>query len=224
MITRRSFIKILAGISPIFLTQFKLLAPLLNGISIQDSSNQTGEIYAGFLILPENVPIPEFITPGGSISLEGSGNAQKGKTTAFASISEIWDYVHFPIFAAGQLPSNYHFSTAVLYQFSETNEVWAVRLDYLPEPIEEGQINIWALPDFPRPFPVWPVRDPNNPEGELISPQKIQLPQPALMIPSMLGYDFTWILGDILYSISVENHPDYVIAENIARSLQRINL
>lgn len=221
MISRRSFIKILASVSPIFLPQFKWFSRLYQNTNSKATENLTGEIYAGFIILPENAPMPKFITPGKGISLEGNGTNRKGKSVLFGNISDISDYVHFPIFYPSQLPINFNLSAVVLYQVVETNEIWAVRLDFSSGTENEGQITLWALPDFPRPFPVWPIRDPKNPEGDLILPAKVQLTSPGLMIPSMLGYDFTWITGDILYSLAVENHPDYLFALNMARSLQQ---
>jgi hypothetical protein len=89
---------------------------------------------------------------------------------------------------------------------------------------QQPLISLWAQPEFPRPYPIWPVpASVYSEEGEplyIFPPEKIEFtPAPGILLPADEGHILHWIKGDILYTLVVEHDPLREATVDIARSL-----
>lgn len=183
-----------------------------------------GELYSGFFLLPEGAPVPDFVQKARGIILHGDDDLHDptlaGEGIQVNSLEELRGHISFPLYIPTTLPPNMQFINANVLRFVRSGEIWGVAINFGTGNTADGLISVWAAPEFPRPFPVWPVRFPFAYDSGPILPEKATLsPSPGVMLPSVLGYIFQWIRHDILYALVVENHPSREYAETIARSV-----
>lgn len=174
MLTRRDFIKLLAVISGNVL--LPPLNKLMRWLDLKDVSwgppetllpqtSSVGEIYAGFLLLPDGAPVLSNVKhpERGMPTFCGVGAGRGGPVPtavirSFSTAAEVAREVDFPIYTFSKLPDRLRPAGAKLIRH-ETGEVFAVVVDFQPHNGRSGDwettVSIWAQPEFPRPFPLW---------------------------------------------------------------------
>lgn len=189
-------------------------------------SEVEGEEYAGFLFLPEDYPIPEYVQKTQGISLCQTGHYKgesAGEALLLNNIDELKSLVTVPFFVPQALPSGIKFLSADLTRYVQTQNLWKASVYFGKEEDDTPLISVHALPDFHRPFPVWPVRLPYAHENGPIYPEKVNISlKPMVLLPSFSGYVFQWIEQDVLYSLVIEHNNNREIALEIAESLVQL--
>lgn len=178
--------------------------------------SETGELYAGFLILPDpdelpNVPIEE--TRHDEVEIVPLG-----------SVSEALTLVNFPIYALRTLPPGISFAGTYLEKYKSSQQPRTCTINYLSRQKSNLlAISVTALAEYSKPYPMRPVHKlkVSYEEIELIHPEKVSfLPTPGLAIPSAEGHVLLWIQDDILYSLISEHAASREAAVNLAKALE----
>lgn len=227
MITnRRQVLKILGASGALALAPLSGLARAgskANAAAPIDPS--AGELYGGFLLLPNGTPPPASIkAPRFGIPVmctQGQGQAT-AMGRHFGTHGDVRANTRLPLYTPRTLPANLQTQAdggdVIEYEFGA---VFAVQLDYKPavprSDVLQGSVTVWAQADFPRPFPMWFGPDER---GGNIQLEKVDfLPAPGLQVATPLGYVFHWIKDDVYYSLRVENNPSRADAQAFASSL-----
>lgn len=229
MLTRRNFIKFLAVVGS------GVLLPPLNKLRWLDLFNQhvswgppetllpptssLGEIYAGFLLLPDGAPVPPNVKypERGMPTFCGVGAGHGGPvptavSQSFSTAAEMAREVDFPVYIFSKLPERLRQAGATLIRY-ETGEVFAALVDFQSHNGRSGDwettVSIWAQPEFPRPFPLW-SSEPVEPGGPAVALEKVDfLPSPGVMVTTRQGAVFHWIRNDVLYTLIAEPGPSH---------------
>ncbi|MDH7475772.1 MAG: hypothetical protein QHJ74_17490 [Anaerolineae bacterium] len=144
MLTRRDFIKILAAMGTVLLSPLNRLKGLysFNGESSLEQSAtlpQTfplGEVYAGFLLLPDGAPVPPTVKypERGMPTFCGVGAGRDGpEPTAviksFSTVTDLAREIAFPVYTLSKLTEGLRLAGANLIQH-KTGEVslWSSRI------------------------------------------------------------------------------------------------
>jgi len=220
MLTRREFVKVLvamggsAMLSP--LGRLKRLysdEPSLE----QSTTSQTpliGELYAGFLLLPDGAPVPPTVKyPERGVPTfcgVGAGRDSLEPTPvirSFSAVTDLTQEVNFPVYTLSKLPEGLHLAGANLIQH-KTGEIFAAVIDFQSRHRHSGDwettVSIWAQPEFPRPFPLWSSK-PVEPGGPAVILEKVGfLPSPGVMVTDQQGAVFHWIENGVLYTLRAE--------------------
>lgn len=231
MLTRRTFIKTLAAVGGVILTPFDWLnrRGVFTLSHIQAPS--VGELYAGFLLLPERAPIPpivEYPEPGVPLVC-GVGNDQRrlkptSVSRSLTSAADLAREVNFRIYTFNQLPDGLRPRGAKLVRYT-TGKVFIASVNF--ESFDaigdgKGMVSITAQPYFPRPFPL-KSSDPVEPGGPAVVLEKVNfLPSPGIMVATQTGYVFHWIGQDVLYTLMAEHNPSREEAQTLIGSLVSI--
>jgi len=195
------------------------------GLSATDILGKV-ETYEGFLFLPTvDAQMPTFVQCATSPILcqvdERHNPAHIGELVWFKSIPELIAYVPFPIYVPATLPTGIEFLNAYTIQYVESGKVVEAIVNFGAAGTQQPLVSVSAQPEFPRPFPIWPVHSPSSDNHIPILPEKISFaPAPGVMQPSVPGYVIHWITNDILYTLAVENNSHREAAADIARSLK----
>lgn len=221
MLNRRTFIKALAILSGGLLVKrsnSKKVAEVSQE-EVQAGISTSGEHYGGFLLLPEEAPIPPTVKPPqhGIPIVCGVGTGENtSKPTAesrsFNSGTSLAQEVNFPIYAIEKSPEHIRpfgaylikhksgepFAAAVNFQtYNEKRKAW------------ETTLSIWSQPDFPKPFPLWSSK-PVEPGAPSVILHKVNfLPSPGIMVITQRGWVFHWIENNILYTFIAEFKPSH---------------
>lgn len=233
MFKRRDFLKLIGSMSVLVLTPLNKLANLFP-VNLNNASVSTGELYAGFLLLPKDSPVPQFVVGAPCPILDYSPDennpmvaAFRGITTSYDNFDNIKSVTQFPLYMPGLTADNLKFLDGYIIKITGTDKVWEVRCNYGLENGLGPQLKFSAKPLFPRPYPVWPVMDyfstQNaylNDEYPIIQPEKIDFtPSQGILLPFNQGYTIQWIKQDILYTLFIENQGDREFTEGVVKSL-----
>lgn len=148
-----------------------------------------GELYAGFLLLPEGTPSPPQVVypmPGPPIVCGVAGE----KTTAISQVFNTHDQLRrasgIPLYSINALPSYIQPDGGYIIE-QEWGSVFFVLLGYNVHNANTGAweagLSLSAQPTFPQPFPFWYGPSPTSVDGIArgIWPQKVgMLPSPGL--------------------------------------------
>jgi hypothetical protein len=211
MLNRRDFIKVLG------MAGAAIYAPLNNlGIFTQNGVIKEipiGELYGGFVLLPEGSPTPSFVqcaaVPILGQVVDASDNACRGETIWFDNIDDTINDLPFPIYIPRNLPNEIAFLKGHIIRFATCREIFEVRIDYGLKEEQIPLISILARPKYPQPYPVWPVysssTDTETGLGQserIVSPEKVSFaPKPGIMLIADEGYVLHWIRQNILYTL-----------------------
>jgi len=187
-----------------------------------------GELWEGFVLLPEGAPIPPFVrqvpTP---ILCQTDGRpeaeALRGETLTFTEPERLRSLIRFPLYGPSRLPPGIVWQGATVTRFARSGEVFSVSLNFGDG---EGvpRIRVIAQPMYPSPYPVWPVYAPDRPE-EPIFPEKVFFtPRPGLLLPSAQGHLALWIEQNILYVLIAEHDPRLESNIELTKSLNHLIL
>lgn len=188
-----------------------------------------GEIWEGFLLLPEGASVPKFVIyPELGIPIVcGVGVAQGGAiptavSEIFNSVEALAQVVNFPVYTLDHLPEGLRVGNVHLIKH-RTGEIFAAFVAFHSYNKTtnnwETIVSIWAHPEFPRPFPLW-SSNPVEPDGPAVRPMKVDfLPSPGVEVTTQAGYVYHWIRQEVLYTLTVEPSPNEKWARNIASAL-----
>ena len=229
MITRRDFIKTMSLLSGAVLAPVRWLGKWAGVQPAEAEEPEVGELYEGFVLLPEGAPVPSIINyPEIMVPVTcGVGSdtyiEQTAFTETYGSESEISGVTPFPIFFPSTHLDSLTLTSAMLMK-DKSGEIYMASLGYGLEKEVEILVNIVAYPHFPRPYPIW-SRKTIEPDDPSITLEKFDLlPSPGIMVLSRGGTIFNWIFDDVLYSLLVEplftSDQAVSIATSILRSTQ----
>jgi hypothetical protein len=227
MLTRRDFIKFLGVVGATTLTPLRGLGRGAYS-KIAPADDPVGELYAGFVLLPEGAPIPDFVEPGRAIALHSPGE-NLGEVIKFDNVEGLMDHVLFPLYIPSELPVGFDFASADMTRFQKSDAIWNATLSFRNPSLDHNEqiahISLVALLEYPRPFPVWPVHDPRVSGEVIVNPEKVNLPTrtPAIMLPSSRGHILQWIEDGVHYMLVAEHNVHRESAIAIAKSLTRAN-
>ncbi len=216
MITRRNVIKkvaIAGGLLLFPFTQFRKIKLFLSNSPKTTLPAESGDLFAGFLILPENTTLPSFIVPPRYLTdaVNNHRNLPIGSSFwfqqySYSSIQEMVNDIKVPMFCLKDLPDQLFFGHAYILadEIGNVQSEW-ISYDTFNSEISctESVIALRAEPDYYRPYPIWqnPQVEPDYP-GSVI--EKISNPtrQGILMISSEERV-YYWIENDVLYSMII---------------------
>jgi len=186
-----------------------------------------GEIWEGFVLLPEGAPLPSFVTCAPAPILcqtDGSPEAEalRGEVLTFPDLEQLRPFIRFPLYRPSRLPPGIAWRGAAVTRFARSGEVFSVSLNFGDG---EGvpRIRVIAQPMYPSPYPVWPVYAPDRPE-EPIFPEKVFFtPRPGLRLPSARGHLALWQEAGVLYTLIAEHDPRREATIALIASLQPIH-
>jgi len=231
MLNRRDFIKALGVLGAAILNPFHRWFRVqdVQAAPVVDSSLSSAEVYAGFILLTEDEPVPEFVRkpavgPPIVCGVESGKGGPKINAVlqSFDTLEQIKERINFPIYTLNKLPDQFHPAGGYILGY-DTGQIYGVSLGYqavdTTSGLIESTISLWAEPHFPRPFPLWST-EPVEPGGPAIVLEKVDfLPSPGIMVATPLGYVFHWIERDIFYMLIAEHHPTFDEAQALAKSL-----
>ena len=186
-----------------------------------------GELWEGFVLLPEGAPIPPFGTCAPApILCQTDGRpeveALRGETLTFTELAPLRSLIRFPLYGPSRLPPGIVWRGAAVTRFARSGEVFSVSLNFGDG---EGvpRIRLIAQPVYPSPYPVWPVYASERPE-EPIWPEKVFFtPRPGLLLPSARGHLALWQEAGVLYTLIAEHDPRREATIALIASLQPIH-
>lgn len=225
MISRRSFIKTLAALGGALLVPLDRLTGghIVPGAQVQAPAQAEGELYEGFVLLPEDTPVPSFVSPS-RYGIPRFGHAVPGAgavTTDLASAEELAAKIGLPVYTLGRLPAGLRPRGATLVQHP-TGEVfgaWVAFESYvLHLKAWACTVDVWIQPDFPQPLPL------TIPRKLLESDQKAArkvgfLPTPGVALRGGRNTAFHWIERDVYYRLRTDLDPSIAEADALAATL-----
>lgn len=228
MISRREFIKLAGTLGGLFLVPVGRVGRWFPANAADVGLLSEGELYAGFLLLPEGASLPAFVEPGQTIALHRPGE-NPGRVELFNTLEEWRNQVTFPLYVPSELPPGFQFSGAGITRHQRSGAIWNAMLSFgNPQSKNDEQIShisLVATLEYPRPVPVWPVHDPHLPGEVIVNPRKVAWPTttPGVMLPSAQGNIVQWIDNDIHYMLVAEHDRHYEATEAVAKVLVRRN-
>ena len=179
-----------------------------------------GEIWEGFVLLSEGAPLPSFVTCAPAPILcqtDGSPEAEalRGEVLPVRDLAEARAQIPFPLYRPTELP----FQQGQMIRFRRGGRVFIVMLDFGRASEPEG--SLWARPIYPRPYPVWPVRHPEQPEIPVPPAKVFFTPAPGVLLPTVDGYMVHWIEQDVLYTLVTYQDPEGSLMPIITTSLTK---
>lgn len=215
MFSRRDFMKGLVAAGGVLFAPFDRFMPV--AANLVSSSSFKGEVYKGFILLPDGSPVPPIVTPPklGIPIMCGTGVGRGGPApTALNEVVPNIEYlrqlVPFKMFGFRTLPREFEVIHSLVTRH-ETGEVFEAAIVYgVQDSIASGPdserrtIRITAQPDYPRPFPLWSSNAVET-DGPAVILEKVDfLPTSGIMIAVEEGYVFHWIQEEILYTLYAE--------------------
>lgn len=117
MITRRSFVKMLAAVGGALLLPLDRLARYPGTAQAQTAAE--GELYEGFILLPAGAPAPSFVQkPAKSIPrmcgvrVSQSGGVPNIRHQAFQTVEDLAKATHLPLYTLQGLPATFRLGAA----------------------------------------------------------------------------------------------------------------
>lgn len=214
MLTRRQFIKALGVLGGAFVAAPRRLGQgrYLSAVS---TAFFEGELYGGFVLLREGMAVPAIVRqprlPVPILCGAGVGRGGPEPTASTESVNNSSDLARklpYPQYTLSTLPIGLRPAGAYLIRYN-SGEIFGSSVNYDSLNAQtndwEGNVRIWAHPDFPRPFPLW-SSGPMEPDGPAVILEKADfLPTPGIRVASQAGYLFYWIERGIFYMLIVED-------------------
>ncbi|MCA9996850.1 MAG: hypothetical protein KDE56_13920 [Anaerolineales bacterium] len=194
-----------------------------------------GELYAGFLLLPEGIPTPSFVqdyrygvpTMCG-VGVAGEGLEQYKKIGAnhvnLNSALELASEGDFPVYTLrlDEPDSRLQASGATLIRHG-TGELFGgwVTFEAFSEELKASYaaVSILAQVDYPQPFPLW-FSKPVESSDLGVTLEKVNfLPGGSgILIPALLGFSLHWIQQGVYYAMIADRFSEFE-AHNLASKL-----
>lgn len=197
-----------------------------------------GELYGGFLLLPEGAPIPPYVQDYifgiptmcnvGTSEKPGSGAIHRALINS-DSLSQLG---RFPVYelALDRLPpqiADIRFRDTSLITHT-SGEIFGGWVNYNTHDSTTGldftSVTIMAQVDHPRPFPLW-SNEPVEDGGRALILEKVDyVPGGAgIKIESLSGFTLHWIHQDIYYALTTQHLPG-IEAQTLTSALRLIEV
>lgn len=220
MLSRRKFIKSVAALGGAWLATASSFAQSvgreMRSDSVVPASTQTspeGELYAGFLLLPEGAPVPSTVRYPEYDDL----GALLGRFLGTAE--DLAKEVGFPVRTFRKPPDGLRPLGAGLSRL-ETGQIVAASIDF--ESYNEATtswettVRICGMLVFPTPVPLWSGNSAEV-DGPAVILQKVDfLPSSGIMVTTQAGYVFHWIEHRVFYTLTAEYGPSSEEARALA--------
>lgn len=216
MFTRKQVLKVvgLSSVLPFIPIDVAGLGSAIHAASAQDAT--VGEIYAGFLLLPDESPVPSTVTPakfGVPIMCTQGGASVTAIVTYFDTHKDVQKRSQMQLYTFGNMPVNLQPAGGQVIEH-EFGPIFGAETFFQSS---QGSARLWAQSDFTRPFPMW--SGPNS-AGAAVQLDKVDfLLTPGLRVTAPLGYVFYWIARDVLYRLTIEKTIAATDAQALATSL-----
>jgi hypothetical protein len=213
MLTRRDFIKGMAWLGGVVLFPFNWLAK--SSSLPETGSKAEGELYAGFVLLPEGAPVPDFVQPPKlrpcHEDCAGAGGEDCGLgfvTRHFGGAEDLAREAGFPLYTLNSFLPGLYLANAYIvgYTTGEIDSAWLGFDAYdTATNYDECLAFILALPDFPRPYPLW-SSGPVEPGGPAVVLEKVDLLSiPEIRVVNDWERVYYWIQDDVFYTLCIRN-------------------
>ncbi len=233
MLTRREILKTIGTSGVVLGTP---LSRLFRASSSADAAGASadpaaGELYAGFLLLPDGAPVPSTVQPsrfGTPIVCGLGGKPATARSMHYGTHTEVAKNAAVPLYSPSHLPPTLRPAGGDIIEY-EWGGVFTASLDFETYQSDSntwggGEVSLWAETEFPRPYPFWMTSIAGVP------PKKVGfLPAPGLQVASgmgssgrRLGYTFYWIDNGFLHWLRVENYSSEDEAQALATTLTRL--
>ncbi|NUM44517.1 MAG: hypothetical protein HUU38_07395 [Anaerolineales bacterium] len=229
MVSRRDFIKTMSLLSGAVLAPVRWLGKWAGVQAQGEEPPEVGELYAGFVLLPEGAKVPEFViypqTALPKFCGVGDSIGPLATSPSFITDTDLANKAYFPIYTIRNPPASLTQKEAYL-TLHPTQDIYCSTICFnetlSDQEVSERKIFLWAFPDFPRPYPLW-YSNPVETEGPFFSLSKVDfLPQPGIMTATQYDYIFYWSEKDVLYMIVMEAISDFQYAKTILTQLVAI--
>jgi hypothetical protein len=215
MLTRRDFIKFLSLVGASTLSPLRRFLRLT---SLEEASHQqedTGELYADFLLLPEGAAVPNFVQYPKvpmpklcGVGAESEDTRSDAVIHFFENHEEVAQKMIFPIYLLSPLPDGLRQGKAFSLSL-DSGEFHSLSLSYEAFNIEtqywENVASFWMFAQFPRPYPLW-TAGPVEVDGPSVRYEKVDfLPVSGIKVRTQEGFVFYWVEQDVLYTFTLES-------------------
>jgi hypothetical protein len=218
MFNRRDFIKFMSLMGGVVLNPFQRFGNWSGLAADMIEETSVGELYGGFVLLPEGAPKPIFVQDEqyGLPNFCGAfDEGRLGKITGFYSpqntLTDLTNKVEHPIYALSNAPDGLRYSGAGLVVHENgsvicgdiTYEAFDPQID-----IWYTAVSVWFYLDHPRPVPLW--QEGNAGHKDLYgSLEKVDfLPGGGgVMVQTRLGFSWHWVMQDVYYALNADLPP-----------------
>lgn len=226
MITRRDFLKIMGAMGMMVIGPVRRLNLFLPQKIEQEI---IGDIYAGFLILPDGAPVPSIVKAPQlgfpnecGVGLVSDVPEHLFTTQEFRTLEEFIGDTKLSVYSLEELPKDMRLGSISCIKTIK-GDVYLVSLGYETYLAERDiwQCTIWMLAqmDFPRPVPIW-HSEPVEPNGPAVIPEKVDfLPTPGILVKTQNGCVCHWIDNDIYFTLVIQDIQEEVDVQTIVKKL-----
>lgn len=172
-----------------------------------------GELYAGFLLLPDGAPLPDFVAPsvfGAPImcSVGMGGPRPTAISESFNTADELANSIDISVYTFRPTPERLRPIGANLVKH-ETGELYMTSVDFqsFNEQVGEWETAVYisGYPDAPFPFPLWSTASVEL-DGPVTVLEKVDyLPSPGILVATQRGHILHWIEHKVLFTLVVEH-------------------
>ena len=231
MINRREFIKTMSLLGGVMLAPVRWLGTWTGVQPVLDGELPViGELFAGFLLLPEEADVPEFVDfpdKGAPNLCNLSGDLPHINDAVLyflKTIEELADNVEFPIYYLSNVPVELKLARVYVTAYL-SGEVYNASLGYDALNPETGDwecvVSISAQPDFPKPLLLY-SSNPVEPGGPAtIFEKTVSLPTIGIKTKTQMGLEYYWIENNVFYTLSIDPSSLVKDAENLVKTLMK---
>lgn len=210
MLTRRDFIKFMSLMGGVVLNPFQRLGNWLGVETAVGAEEAVGELYAGFVLLPDGADFPPFIQLPKLPLLDMEGNHVHAEYKQFNTAEDLANYVGFPIYDTDHFQESLRLTTSTAIGHSQSGVYEAsLGFEFFDPTINEWRngVSIHALKDYFHPYPLWSHPPATFGEPEVILEKVDFLPTPGIYVDTAYGFVCHWMERDILYTLYSEPSP-----------------
>lgn len=193
-------------------TQFLLAQGGQEEISVtRPAQAEDGELYAGFLLLPEYAPLPPDIKQPSipiycNVDEDPARHGGFADSKSFNSALDLSNAANLPLYVLSTLPDELRETEASLVQYAD-GTVYSAAVNY---EVYDAEHDLWAsvmtldvIRNFPQPLPLW-SSEPVEPGEPGIYYEKVDfLPAPGIQMETSDGFAFYWITNHVMYTLVI---------------------
>jgi hypothetical protein len=216
MFNRRDFIKFMSLMGGVVLNPFQRFGNWSGLAADMIEETFVGELYGGFVLLPDGVPLPYFVEPslyggifecGVGIGIDAVDNWPRFIINKFANETDMKNSVGFPLYSIDYLTHGIRLAN-VYSVLTNKGELLSITLCYESYDsklkLSSTTVSLAMYLDFMRPFPLYYSKTNNQYEPARIFEEVNILSNIGFREATMEGFVYYWIDREILYVLTVE--------------------